>query len=68
MKRSLKLKLASIPAFVLASSGAAYAAVPAAVTTAMTDAQADALSVAGTLTAMVALIWGAVYLKRKFFG
>ena len=49
-------------------AGSAYAAVPAEVTTAISTAQADALSVAGILTAMVAVIWGALFLKRKFFG
>ena len=48
--------------------GAAMAAVPAEVTAAIATAQADSLVVAGILTAMVAVIWGALFLKRKFFG
>lgn len=50
------------------AGGAAMAAVDPAVATAISTAQTDALSVAGTLTAMVAVIWGALFLKRKFFG
>lgn len=49
-------------------AGASHAAIDAAVTTAISTAQTDALSIAGTLTAMVAVIWGALFLKRKFFG
>lgn len=49
-------------------SVASHAAIDAAVTTAISTAQTDALSVAGTLTAMVAVIWGALFLKKKFFG
>lgn len=50
------------------ASSVANAAVDAAVTTAISTAQTDALSVAGVLTAMVAVIWGALFIKRKFFG
>ena len=49
-------------------AGASNAAIDAAVTTAISTAQADALTMAGVLTAMVAVIWGALFLKRKFFG
>ncbi len=51
----------------------ANAAVDAAVSTAISTAQTDALTVAGSLTAMVAVIWGALFLygdllegSRKF--
>ena len=67
MMKNLKLKLAAIPAFVLASGGA-MAAIDPAISTAITTAQTDALSIAGVLTAMVAVIWGALFLKKKFFG
>ncbi|MFM2276396.1 MAG: hypothetical protein RL211_2268 [Pseudomonadota bacterium] len=46
----------------------ANAAVDPAVTAAISTAQVDALTVAGLLTAMVAVIWGAMFIKRKFFG
>lgn len=65
--KNLKLKLAAIPAFVLASGGA-MAAIDPAVTTAISTAQTDSLALAGILTAMVAVIWGALFLKKKFFG
>lgn len=50
------------------AASASQAAIDAAVTTAISTAQTDALSVAGILTAMVAVIWGALFIKRKFFG
>lgn len=61
------------PALVLASglalmTSASHAAVDAAVSTAIATAQTDALTIAGVLTAMVAVIWGALFIKRKFFG
>lgn len=59
-------KLILVPAALLAS--VAFAAVDPAVTTAISTAQTDALTVAGVLTAMVAVIWGAMFIKRKFFG
>ena len=65
--KNLKLKLAAIPALVLASGGV-MAAIDPAISTAITTAQTDALSIAGVLTAMVAVIWGALFLKKKFFG
>jgi hypothetical protein len=60
-------KYIAVPSL-LALANQAYAAVPVEVTDAISDASADALTVAGLLTAMVAVIWGALYLKRKFFG
>lgn len=68
MNRNLAYKLAAVPALVLASAGSALAAIDPAVTTAITTAQTDALQLAGVLTAMVAIIWGALFLKKKFFG
>lgn len=49
-------------------AGVSHAAIDAAVTAAISTAQADALTMAGVLTAMVAVIWGALFLKKKFFG
>ena len=59
-------KLILAPAALLAS--VAYAAVDPAVLTAVATAQADGLIVAGVMTTMVAVIWGAMFIKRKFFG
>ena len=44
------------------------AALDPAITTAVGTARTDALGIAGILTAMVAVIWGALFLKKKFFG
>lgn len=51
----------------LGLSGLALADTTAA-TTAITAAQADGMTIAGALTAMAVAIWGALYIKRKFFG
>lgn len=63
-------KIARSGLLVAVASGtvSAFAAVPAEVSAAISSASTDALSVAGLLTAMVAVIWGALFLKRKFFG
>lgn len=45
--------------------GSAHAAVDM---TAITSAQTDALAVAAALLAMGIAVWGALYVKRKFFG
>ena len=66
MKKVLA-SFALLPVLVMASLQA-HAAVSADVLAAISTAQADALSVAGILTAMVAVIWGALFIKRKFFG
>lgn len=45
----------------------ANAAVDASVTTAITGAQSDALTVVTALTVLGATVWGANYIRRKFF-
>ena len=65
--RNLSLSLV-VPLMVLLATNPAFAAVDPAVSTAIATAQTDALTVAGVLTAMVAVIWGALFIKRKFFG
>jgi hypothetical protein len=45
-----------------------FAAVPADVTTAIEAAETDGLAVAGSLLGVSVAIWGALYIKRKFFG
>jgi len=64
MKRNFA-KLAALA--VTLGTAAAQAAVDAAVTTSITGAQADALTVVTALTVMGATIWGANYVRRKFF-
>lgn len=51
----------------LGLSGLALADSTAAVT-AVTSAQTDGLAVAAAMTGMAVAIWGALYIKRKFFG
>lgn len=65
MKKSIALRLAAVPAFVAASAGSAFAAVPAAATTAITEAGTDMLTAVGAvITAMVA-VWGLKKLGSK---
>jgi uncharacterized membrane protein len=66
MTKFVKTRLAAVPAFVLATAGAAHAAVPENVTTALTDMKADALTVAGlVLVAIIAVV--AFKFMRKGF-
>lgn len=65
--KNLKVKAAVVSALVLVSGGA-MAAIDPAITAAISTAQTDSLAMAGMLTAMVAVIWGALFLKKKFFG
>lgn len=58
-------------ALILASALAAvqaHAAVDPAISTSVTAAQQDSLAVAGMVTGMAVVIWGALFVKRKFFG
>jgi hypothetical protein len=66
--RTLRNRLALIPAAALAAAGPAMAAVPEEVTTALNAAKTDGLAVAGLLLAVAVGIWGALFIKRKFFG
>jgi len=60
MKKALALRLAAVPAFVLATSGAAMAAVPADITSAIGDMKADGIVVA---TAFVVAIIAVAAIK-----
>lgn len=51
----------------LGVSGLALADSTAA-TAAITAAQTDGIAIAAALTSMAVAIWGALYIKRKFFG
>lgn len=65
MKKSVALRLSAIPAFVVATSGAAHAALPAAVTTAIGDAGTDmATAITAIITAFV-VFWGLRKLGSK---
>lgn len=65
MKKTLALRLAAIPAFVLATGGAAHAALDAGVTTAITAYQTDMLALIALLLAAGVAIWGAKRLGQK---
>lgn len=64
MKKSLKLRLAAIPAAVVAAMGSAHAAVPANVSTALTDLQADALTVAGIVLAAIVAVYAFKFIRK----
>ena len=59
---------AAVSAALLSGAVSVMAAVPADATTAITTAQTDGLDVAGKLLGVAVAIWGALYIKRKFFG
>lgn len=65
MSKNLKLRLAAIPAFVVATSGAANAALDPAVATAITAYQADATAAIGLIMAAGVVIWGLMKLASK---
>lgn len=66
MPKKIAARLALIPSFVLATSGAAHAALPAGVTTAITDAGTDmTTAITAIITAFVAF-WGLKKLASKF--
>ncbi len=65
MKKFTATRLASIPAFVLASAGAAHAALPEGVATAITAAQTDMLSAVGLVIGAMVAVWGLLKLASK---
>lgn len=65
MKKTLVLRLAAIPAFVLATAGAAHAALDPAVTAAVTAYQTDMLALYALLITAGVAIWGAGKLGKK---
>jgi len=64
MKKSLQLRLASIPAVMVATAGAAHAAVPAVVTTALDNLSTDALTVAGVVLAAIVAIYAFKFIRK----
>lgn len=65
MSKNLKLRLAAIPAFVMATTGAAHAELPAAVGTAITAAQTDMLAAIGLVIGAMVAVWGLLKLASK---
>lgn len=64
MKNSFKLRLAAIPAVVMASAGSAMAAVPADVTTALGDLKTDALAVATAVLLAIVAVYAFKFIRR----
>ena len=65
MSKKLQTRLALIPAFVLATSSAAHAALPTEVGTAITTYQTDATTAIGLVMAAGVVIWGLFKLASK---
>lgn len=64
MKKSLALRLAAIPAFVLATTGSAMAALPADATAALADMKTDGTLLSGAFL-VVCIAIAAVKILRK---
>jgi len=64
MKKSLKMRLAAIPAVVMATGGSAMAAVPADVTTALGDLKTDALAVATAVLLAIVAVYAFKFIRR----
>ncbi len=62
--KSIKFGLVAVVSTVAGVANAAATDIVAQVTA----AQTDALAVAGALTTLSVAVWGANYLRRKFFG
>ncbi|MCJ0765330.1 major capsid protein [Variovorax terrae] len=65
MRKQIAIRLAAIPAFVLATSGAAFAEVPAAVTTAITGTGTDLVTVITAVIVAFVAFWGLKKLASK---
>lgn len=64
----MKLKLIVATVATLAAGMASAAGVATDAAAAIATAQTDALTVAGALTGLSIAVWGANYIRRKFFG
>lgn len=65
MSKKLKARLLGIPAFVLATAGAAHAELPDGVSDAVSTYQTDATTAFGLMIAAGVVIWGLMKLGRK---
>lgn len=65
MPKAVALRLAAIPAVVLATSGAAHAALPESVTTAITAAGGDLTTAATAIIVAMVAFWGLRKLGSK---
>lgn len=66
MKKSLALRLAAIPAAVLASAGSVFAAVPAAVTTSVETMGTDGATIAGAVLVAIIAVVAIKFLRKGF--
>ncbi|MCD2514568.1 major capsid protein [Comamonas endophytica] len=64
MSKALKIRLAAVPAFVLATTGAAQAAIPENVNAALSDLSTDALTVAGIVLAAVVAVYAFKFIRK----
>ena len=65
MPKKIATRLALIPAFVMATAGAAHAELPAGVGTAITAAQTDMLAAIGLVIGAMVAVWGLLKLASK---
>lgn len=65
MRKQIALKLAAIPAFVMATAGTAMAALPTEVETAIDSAKTDMLSAIGLVIGAMVAVWGLLRLASK---
>lgn len=65
MRKNVALKLAAIPAFVMATAGTAMAALPTEVETAVESAKTDMLSAVGLVIGAMVAVWGLLRLASK---
>lgn len=65
MSKQLKLRLAAIPAFVLATTGSAMAALPAEVATSVGEAKTDMTTAIGLVIGAMVAVWGLLRLASK---
>lgn len=66
MKKSFALRLAAIPAAVLASAGSAFAAVPVEVTSSVTAMGTDGATIAGAVLVAIIAVVAIKFLRKAF--
>ena len=66
MGKKTALRLAAIPAFVMATAGSAMAALPTEATTAIGDYKTDGTTTLGLLLGAGVALWGLKKLGQKF--
>ncbi|AVP57872.1 major capsid protein [Pulveribacter suum] len=64
MTKSVKARLALIPAALVATVGTAHAEIPAGVTAALDSLSADALTVAGIVLAAVVAVYAFKFIRK----